>query len=243
MRKKLNTNSDRETLFTVIPICRKDYLEAVELLPWINELGGCKTHEVLLFFSADVPYERRECLVKVATKGWKAVYVEATPWCLPHERWPIGPNWMHQCAARWVMLNKRQPWFWMEPDCVPLKPGWLGAIEKEYNDGFKPFLGVKEPAGGTYPSHISGCRVSPWYFYNRYWSSYEVPTTPFDVMDTERINAEATESKIMCFIYNQHGIAPRFYLPEDLNTISPKAVLFHRNKDGSLIRLLREARQ
>lgn len=209
------------------------------MLEWINELGGCPNHEVVLFGSPDVPSGAADSLKAIAARGWSSVVSESTPWNLPHERWPIGPNWKHQCVARWVMLNRRQPWFWMEPDCVPLKKGWLEAIEKEYNDSLKPFLGVLEPPTTTYPSHISGCRVSPWYFYNRFWSSYEVPTTPFDVMDTERINAESQVSELMCFIYNQHGISPRFYLMEDLKTISPKAVLFHRNKDGSLIKLLR----
>lgn len=243
MGKKISrtgsVTSDREELFTVIPVCRKDYVEALELLPWINELGGCKERDCLLMFSSDLPDTLRATLLQYAKAGWRQVHVHETPYALPHERWPIGPNWMHQNAARWVMLNRRQPWLWLEPDCVPLKSKWLTALEAEYNTGFKPFMGVIEPRTNTYPAHLSGCRISPWYFFNRYWSSYEVPTTPFDVLDTERIIAETHTSELLCFIYNQHGISPRFYVPEDLKTIGPKAVLFHRCKDGSLIQLLR----
>lgn len=45
--------------------------------------------------------------------------------------WPIGPNQMFIDAAVACYSNS-EPWMFWEPDCVPMKTGWIDELEQEY---------------------------------------------------------------------------------------------------------------
>jgi len=46
--------------------------------------------------------------------------------------WPLGPNQMF-CDASAQMSGREQPFFFWEPDCVPMKRGWLDDLQADYN--------------------------------------------------------------------------------------------------------------
>jgi hypothetical protein len=53
-----------------------------------------------------------------------------------YNNWPLGPNQMFSdAAAQCYAVN--EPWMFWEPDCVPMKAGWVGDLETEFR---------KEPA-------------------------------------------------------------------------------------------------
>lgn len=45
--------------------------------------------------------------------------------------WPLGPNQMFVDAASHCYL-RQDPWYFWEPDCVPLKAGWCDILQDEY---------------------------------------------------------------------------------------------------------------
>lgn len=45
--------------------------------------------------------------------------------------WPLGPNQMFADASVWCG-NESSSWFFWEPDCVPMREGWVDELEEEY---------------------------------------------------------------------------------------------------------------
>jgi len=59
--------------------------------------------------------------------------------------WPLGPNQMFDDVASF-MYSKNSPFLFWEPDCVPMKKGWLDELDAEYHK--KPaILGHKYQGG------------------------------------------------------------------------------------------------
>lgn len=47
--------------------------------------------------------------------------------------WPLGPNsYWKRTIEHLKEIDNKQPWFWMESDITPLKPGWLDCLQAEY---------------------------------------------------------------------------------------------------------------
>lgn len=46
--------------------------------------------------------------------------------------WPLGPNQMFADVSA-AMYSTNTPFFFWEPDCVPMKEGWLDDLNDEYN--------------------------------------------------------------------------------------------------------------
>jgi hypothetical protein len=48
------------------------------------------------------------------------------------EGWPLGPNQMFADVAA-AMYSTKAPFFFWEPDCVPMKEGWIDDLDAEYH--------------------------------------------------------------------------------------------------------------
>jgi hypothetical protein len=60
--------------------------------------------------------------------------------------WFMGPNRMFHWVGTHLHLEANQhSWLWLEPDCCPMRPGWADALEQEYRDAKKPFMGFVRP--------------------------------------------------------------------------------------------------
>src|SRR6185295_4346169 len=61
--------------------------------------------------------------------------------------WPEGPNHMFRRAVKWVQESEYDYFYFWEPDCLPLRPGWLEPIKAEYERVCKktPFMGYIHP--------------------------------------------------------------------------------------------------
>lgn len=232
-------------MLCVLPWCDKEFAQELRLLLWMHELGGCKDHEALMVLGSSVSQKEQSEMVDLAKRVFgkvdviRAFYEDPRPW-------PVNANLMFQRAARHVAESVKKPWFWCEPDCVPLVPGWLDKWEAEYKACGKPYMGfiVKEPP------HLTGCAVYPpdISIYSPHPLLCE--QVAFDVVDVGKIIPNAHHTKLY---HHQwfYGVPPQpansyssaattFKTVNDLNIISPSAVLFHRNKDGTLIERLRE---
>ena len=53
--------------------------------------------------------------------------------------WPLGPNQMFADASSHC-YQYEDPWYFWEPDCVPMVEGWVDRLEEEFNK--KPSLNL-----------------------------------------------------------------------------------------------------
>jgi len=242
-------------ILCVIPYALPDAQQAWELLNWMHELGGCKRNDCLLIASAKVEKDANSEMLWQATKVFKRCELVTTPGNLPDERWPIGPNWMFQTAMNWVYTHNRQPFWWNEPDCIPLCEGWLDFIEQEYYQAEKPFMGavVKGVVVGTMdiPDSVNGCAVYPGDTAERFAKIAFNSTEAWDILAGPLTAPNAHHAKCYQYFWGEPGLAPTFQPAHEkgeaknvftLEQLRHDAVVFHRNKDSTLIPLLRSRR-
>lgn len=213
---------------------------AESLLAWIGELDGkLANHELLLVASSGVAKEDWMSMFHLGQQVFGKAHsihqreVEEGPW-------PGPANAIFRLATTWLDSNVRQPFLWLESDCVPLKSGWLTAIEREYLGSKRVFMGAMYEH--PYP-HINGCAV--------YGRGFAVAAPmlrsvnsrlPFDLADAKRVMAAAHKTNLIQRSL-PHPPARGGWHFDDFQTVErvvdKEAVLFHGCKDGSLIEHLR----
>lgn len=210
-------------------VCLRDEAIAVGTLEWAYMLDGQLPYDCILSVGSEV---RREPIIAECEKLFRRVTVlnsEAPP------TWPQGKNATFQNLMRYAdAVRLAEPIFWWEPDAIPLVKGWLTAFESEHVEGLKPFSGYIHEAlwqmecVGIYPPNFleysprlgMGCRAAPW---DQCAGSEIVP-------HAHRMN------HLMQFVHDINGFPPTF--GEDLSLLQPGAVIFHTNKDGTLVEQL-----
>ena len=208
---------------------------------WWNQLGSCKNHSVL--FCSDprcdqdtiksIDLELRKCFGLTEHRQAGAAI----------DNWPQGANYFFRLCAGWLQNTPGcRYWFWMEPDAVPLREGWLDDIEAEFLKAGKPFMGDRVEAkieGKEVPLHMSGVGVYPNPLYEFAGEAYRAHDEAWDMAGREQIVRQAHFTKLICHAWKH----PTFTNLDELETqIRPEAVLFHSSKDGSLITLLQQQR-
>lgn len=133
---------------------------ATHLALHIECLRGVAKHDCLLLCPDDVEHPAIHELLLGAFKTCEMV---SYPPRL--KGWPDGPNLCFAVAAEAVYTRFKQPWLWLEPDCVPTRSAWLDEIESEYRYCGKPVLGVFENTygedGKISGRHVNGVAVYP----------------------------------------------------------------------------------
>lgn len=158
---------------------------------------------------------------------------------LPDERYPRGSVWGFWHIAQWA-CSEGVDFMLMEPDAIPLTASWWSRIHQEWQDSQWPYIGHIEPAhpSGGYPRHMAGCGI----YHKDVWRHIDPSRLDlaFDVALGEHVVPLAQQSTCIQQVFGNTE-PPRFRSQMDVDRIIRKdAVLFHRNKDGSLIQLLRE---
>ena len=178
--------------------------------------------------------------------------------------WPLGPNHYWAETIRHLQYERKNklPWLWMELDMTPLKHGWIDALEREYKNCGKPFLGVLQNTttvthdGIVIPiaKHLVGAAIYPPDIdpYCNIWKYVPKIATAFDVLCEYDLVPHSHHTPLIqhnfrtqkyrycplsdCIRGEDHNNFPsglRFDKPVD-----PKAVLLHGCDDGSLAKLL-----
>lgn len=196
-------------------------------------------HELLLLASSglgDDKISRVSAIARQAFPGLTAIRQRGDD----PKSWPKGPNKMFQTAVEWVK-GRNRAFIWIEPDCVPTVPGWLDTLEADYVKRAIPFYGViwDKPL-----KHLNGAAIYPANLANINPFMVGASDLPFDCVRPELTLRKAYNSPLM-----QRTLAdPSKNLPMDfpdfssLSVIRPGVVLFHGNKNGDLIKRLREQR-
>lgn len=236
-------------MILVIPFSRSDFKQTADLLNWIHDLGGCKSHSAILATHPEFQWSDAQQLLKSAWRSFAAVRIVLSN--APDAGWPRGANNLFLAASESISKKERQPFFYCDGgDCVPLKPGWLDALEAEYKKAGKPFLGRMYDCNdvGLPPQLLSGIAVYPadtFYLIGKNCHGHRA----WDVESAEVMLKYGVDTNLIQWFWGQPNLAPTFAREKTsqspvntftLGKLHPEAVVFHRNKDGTLIQLLRE---
>lgn len=239
-------------LMVMLPFCVADMGLALGLLEWIDKLGGAREHDCVLVRDRAVAESAAQAVKSVARRVFKTCGMVATAKSLPREHWPIGPNWMFEHALKANKVYKR-PFLWLEPDAVPMRPGWLRTLEDGYVRARKAYLGqVISTANPKLPAKmLSGVAIYPHDAYARLISRVvtEREKNAFDVATADLAVPNTHASRLIWNFHGEKDLPPTFVERRvetsprnalELSNVPKGAVLFHRSKDGSLVGLLRK---
>lgn len=227
-------------------LCRKDFLLAKSLMQWIGQLNQSLSHGALLICDPDVEWSDAHDLLSITSKVFQRVEIITTDesW----QSWPAGPNVLFKAAAQFFQNRRIGPWLWLEPDSVPLKKGWLDALQSAYFAAGKPFFGsVMQATEPNMPrDYLAGIAVYPQDALRRMLPAWD-ESKAFDVATASVTVPCAANTLLIQHFWGQKDLPPTFALNKTsespintltLESINPEAVLWHRSKDMTLLRLL-----
>lgn len=218
-----------------------DIPQALDWFEWAAQLGGCPDHECLLVADAGVQWSVCVQMLNAANAVFRKTRAITTD--SPVTGWPLACNKMFFTAAKAL---QGESFLWMEPDAIPLRKDWLKQIESAYSG--KGFMGaiITGMMFGKETRYMNGVAVYPEDAYLR-MQPFEDSQLAFDVAAAEVMQDHGNNSDLFHCHWGFKDKAPSFGETHDgqlnklpLNFISEKAVIFHRNKDRTLIPKLRE---
>jgi hypothetical protein len=231
-------------MFVVIPFCHKDEWLALKNLEWAKKLDGRTPHTAMVVHDDTINGDQ----VRHAAEQF---FEKVVMFCYPRfpgrdTSWPIVQNHQFQEAATYISYNgPREPWLWWEPDAVPLRSGWITAIEEAHNEGGKPYAGhivTGDPfRNGHQISWMTGVGVYPHNVPSHSGAAMSCMRHPWDVASWKDVPKKCTPiNHLIQHIWEIDGGPPSFSNAAEAEaTLLPTAVMFHRCKDGSLINALR----
>lgn len=243
-------------LLVVLPYCVNDSQSALRLLDWIAEIKGPFEHPAcLLAADSAVPHQDKLAIQERA----KRIFT-FTETMIVNAPAPMNGNYhvpssvMFEQAARQVDQCFRWNWLWLEPDCVPLKLGWLTALTDAYNAQPKRFMGalIETTQPNVPKTHLAGVAIYPNCAHSDLKTFCDGNKGAFDMQMAAYVVPRAVNTPLLFHRFGQLNDPPRFHevLPADatpndgtLASIPKEAVLFHRTKTSGLIDLLRKQLQ
>lgn len=257
-------------LTIVIPFYSGDADLCIDLLRWVRELDPQRKNKCVLItdpkpLSGDDPWPdgRVDEIQKLARKCFKQVTQIFTPYRRkrvgsPDSGWPMGANWSFYCSSLYIAMTSREPYLFFEPDSCPLSEGWLEAIEQEYSTCGKQFMGsvLDTNMPDAHTKYLNGVAVYPGVAM-RYYDASMIDFLgggghAFDVAAAARVVPESHNTPLFYHFWgSDRTTCPTFKATKPvgdlwnvftLDNIPKEAVLFHRNKDHTLLSLLRAKR-
>lgn len=232
-------------MIVVIPFCSADADAARQLLEFIGQIGGCQEYDALLVADADVDWAKAIDAISAANQIFRHANLICTD--APVSGWPAGANALWLAAAKHCH-NNGTDFLWLEPDAIPLKRGWLVSIDKMRGSGY--FGHVYDcHQHGLPPQVLSGVAVYRSDAITLIGPCIDArPDLAWDVSSAGTVLRHTTPTKLIQHFWGEVGLPPTFVEVKGPNSprnafshedIFPEAVIFHRNKDGTLLQLLR----
>lgn len=135
-------------IVVVIPFDSSDVARAERLCDLIYWQSGQKPEgHVLLAASHDVHGEFVEKCRIAATVAFQTVDVIKLSPVSHTDSKTLKLNHSLRETSKYIKDNYRVPFLWLEPDCVPLKRGWLKAIGQAYHSQPKRYMGCHVASG------------------------------------------------------------------------------------------------
>lgn len=235
-------------MLVVLPFCASDSALTRQLLKWCCELGRCKNHKALLVADAGMKWTEALEIHQLAGEAFDNPTLITTN--EHYSGWPEAANRMFYAGSEHIHKYLKEPFLWLEPDCVPLKSGWLDKIAAAYQGGYLGHIyKFDNPNGPFAPIDVmSGVAVYPVNAFAQIGGIIKArPKNAWDVSAAGPMTKFGTHTNLIHHFFGQKGLPPTFVSakvdgsPINAKTVAeihPEAVLFHRNKDGSLINLL-----
>lgn len=244
-------------MICVLPCCLHDASDMVRLLKWIALLGPCKNHDALIVTDASVPATRALELKELADCIFKEVRLTTNE--KPTSGWPNGCNSLFHAAAKFVYqqldsnptneFRLLSSWLWLEPDAIPLKQGWLDFIDTEWKHNVSHrYMGhIYANHDPKFPKQImSGVAVYPWDAYKDFEDRILLSPMAWDLDLAHLMVGNGVHTPLIHHLWGEHNNPPVFSETGHPGTnvmcveqLPKEAVIFHRNKDHSLIRILK----
>jgi len=233
-------------MWSAFPFCASDSGLLKDLLLWLKQLDDHLPHGALLVANADIGWGEASDMVALASKVFRRTEIISLDQSV--NGWPKGANALFSLTANHFEQRHIGPWFWCEPDCIPLKKGWIDQLEAAYHAGNKPFMGAvmqaKEPDMPR--EYLAGCAVYPMDAWKRLSAAWREDVA-FDVATAPVTVSQASNTPLIQHFWGQKNLPPTFVSDKrpdspanalTLQNINVGSVLFHRNKDGTLLTLL-----
>jgi len=233
-------------MLVTFSVCLKDAHLLIDLLKWIEVLGPCKNHVALITADAATPFDDVLEARTIADRIFKGTEVITND--VPVSGWIEGPKSLFLTAAQWAK-NAGMPFLQIDSDAIPLKPGWLDVIDATYKSCGQPYMGhlFNSEQPGLPPVLMSPIAVYPAKAWDELHDVVSKPGFHWDVEMSPVFVPQCADPRLIHHIFGEMGNPPTFaeqavfgtavFQPEQ---IKQTAVIFHRNKDGTLIDLLRK---
>jgi hypothetical protein len=221
----------------VLPFIEKEMPRVLMLLGWMAQLSGRVNRTLYL-----LPFKGLEIdeITRDARKAFSDVQLikdsegVISDWQADAKvRDAAGPNSLFRQAV-WFFYTRRDlgPWFWFEPDCVPLVEGWDEELEAAYRSAGKPFFGVplKWQNGEQYLNGAAiypqnAVTVAPSLAQLTMWTQNPDMQVGFDVAGGKEVASKAHFTDLIQLEYRCDNPGPT----------RPGAVLFHGDRAGKLL--------
>jgi len=196
---------------------------------------------------ASVQWSDVVALRNLASPSFRSVYLVTNSEHV--DGWISGSNSLWLAAAQWANAHGRAFWF-HEPDAICLRAGWLDALELGWVMAGSPkYFGavVRHQVHGLPNPYLEGCSIY-------HADAVHEMMPPFDVSKSWTLACApvtmpaAVNTPLIQHFWGEKDLAPTFAevkAPDSpvntftADTLSAGAVVFHRNKDGTLVQLLR----
>jgi hypothetical protein len=207
-------------LLTVIPCCKNDAARAEQLIDMIFQLEDrqAKGH-CLLVCSPDVHPEMRAKLKISASLAFESVELFDQIEIITLTKHEQCIEMLRQ-TAKHIFNNYTWPWLWLEPDCLPLVPGWLDKLASTYENQPRRYMGLKMQSSGI--TFLSRLAIYP---YNALVDIEQAVAvgTPLDQITVNK--------SLNCRMFQWLAVNEL----SDSEKVRPDAVLLHHDKRGVLL--------
>jgi hypothetical protein len=228
-------------MLVVLPFHAGDCQKMVRLLNWCLRVAGrtsYENHQCLAICPTNTDPKPVFEFVKEMFGDAHTLQYEEGRW----RGWPRGPNRMFTQAASYV--GDKIPctqWYWMESDVVPVAKDWLEKLEMHCTSTTKPYHGFFGP--GPNGPYMAGCGVYPKEIRLRASNAWFTEETPFDIAIGPQISRFVTPlNGLLCHEGHTGGTTGALGTFKDDDDVAKRipidAILFHKCKDDSLIKLL-----
>jgi hypothetical protein len=248
------TTMNPQTLLVVLPYFKDDSPMVRKLLNWIHTISPhLGPHCCLLAADAGVPQAVKIELGELA----KSIFYYAETAIIPVPSdvtgWPAASNAMFRITAAHVQECFKLPWFWMEPDCTPIRPGWLDELAVSYSRCPKRFMGavINSQQSGMPIAHLAGCAVYPSNASDAL-KEYTNGQQAWDIANAPYVIPRTLNTPLIHHHYGEMKLPPTFKAAREpgdpintctLDFVRKEAAVFHRCKDGTLIDVLSQMRE
>jgi len=251
-------------MLLVLPVSKADLKLATKLAGHLALLGNLARHRLLVVGTMLTKDEAGVLKDQLAPSFAGADLFIPDSEC--ELGWPQSANHLWARTVRHLQrTGNQEPWYWFEADNTPIREDWLDAVETEYNQAAKPFLGAVQPTRmldrntGEFVKvdgeHVIGTCVYPADFSKRslLWSYTRIDdgpnVEPFDVYLRHEMRPQTAVSKLIHNNWRTKNYEidadGRIYCDpiDDLSVYGPvptNAAVVHGCKDGSLIEALQK---